>query len=506
MISPFDVSKAGRPARSGRDLTRRPRTMSTFAGTFMLILTLAVVLVPGMAAATDINGWESHTGADYELMMASSNEVGAMELVQLINYDVHDLRLELWQVNGTMIMSQTVAPQSSAFVQLDYGTVDCRIDIVSSYYGLEGSYTRVHVYELLPPPVDNGGWSGPQVPPSTQDPDLIFTQAQWDQMLSWITMQVAIYAIVAGAIGYIVGALVKKKTYFQTPKDLVSIAVFALVLTDTVMDWTGLHVDAIYHAAFLVGYLLGFFIAYVPYVEAEYWDLEGKTHVMRPVVLYSPDGDIGYCIQQQSNLALLKRWCGIHHRLGADAAIAPDWATSVKVPGKKRIRCMSIMVEKELTEYEEVPFLRFFTVRKYSTQWSLSNGSKMPMVLWIKSSGTILWMKDLIKRLYTDLVSERQRAETLATQIAGEMHSYTIERSTHRGMAELFSNPVPPVTVRPLRQYEMRQADKAASKPQRTPAGSESGDEVKRRDESDEEPEPTNDRSERKSKRKEQGD
>lgn len=401
--------------------------------------TIVLLSCSGAASAAGVNGWTSHSGPDYELFMNPSNEVGPSELVQLINYDIHDVTLELWQINGTRIMSQTVAPKSSAFIELDYGTKDCRIDLVSSYYGLEGSYTRLHKYEQLPPPSPGGGWV--ITPPDQSDP-MTWTDAMVAALIESLTLQVLLAASAAALLGLLLGAGIKKMTLFTAPTDVFTMAVAAVSLSDLALDWSGLGIG-LYHLPFICGYFVGFLIVSVPYVEVQTHDIRGRSTVTRPVVIYSPNDQMGLCIQAQTNKALLKRLCGIHHRLKADAGISPDWATSTKAPWLPKIRKMAVLLENEATEYETVPFLHVFQARQYSTQWRLSNASKLPQSLWMSSSSTIIWARDLVDRVYADLISERQRNKMLATQVAAEMHTYSIDRSTHRAVYDLFSQPVP---------------------------------------------------------------
>jgi hypothetical protein len=138
---------------------------------------------------------------------------------------------------------------------------------------------------------------------------------------------------------------------------------------------------------------------------------------------------------------------------------------------------MMIMIEDSVTEYEDLRiFFGLLTVRTYTTYWRLSNASKFPKGLWKKSSGAIIWARDLIDRIYADLVTERQKSRMLATQVAAEMHTYTGERSTHRAIYKQFEKPVAPLSIPETRENVMRATTRAVASPTRTPQDTEPED------------------------------
>ena len=213
---------------------------------------------------------------------------------------------------------------------------------------------------------------------------------------------------------------------------------------------------------------------HVSYVMIEKDNLGEKTSVRQAVVLYNPDEEIGQCIQQQSNRALVKRWLGFHHRLGADAGIAPDWADSTKYPYFPKFRKMIVMIEDSVTEYEDVPiFFGLFKVRTFTTYWRLSNASKCPKMLWKKSAASFLWARDMIDRVYADLVTERQKNRMVATQVSAEMHTYTIQRSTHQAVYDKFAKPLPPMTIPQTQENVMRPITRPIASPQTMPEDTE---------------------------------
>lgn len=431
----------------------------------LLALSLIAMIALGSptAAAVDVNGWERNTGPGFDLYITPSPEVNLQELALMVNFGASDLALKVTNANRT-VYSAILSPQSSDFLVLEFPDLDTYQITVSRDGDELLTLSKTRVSWMLPPPNDSG-WN--IRPPAVEDPKT-WTDAMVNALITSLTLQVLLIASAAALIGLLVGAGVKKLTLFLAPTDFVTFSILVASISDLAFNWIGLGIG-LYHVPFLGGYVLGFLLAYVPYVEAHTSDIGQKTMVIRPVVIYSPNDQIGMCIQQQNNKALIKRLCGIHHRLGTDAGLTPDWATSVKAPWLPKIRKMAVMIEEEVTEYEEVPFLHFFTARKYTTQWRLSNGSKLPKHLWAKSSGTIIWARDLIDRIYTDLVTERQRNKMLATQVAAEMHTYTVDRSTHRAIYDQFSKPVPPLTVQPTNENVMRPAARAMSAPQSVP-------------------------------------
>jgi hypothetical protein len=205
-------------------------------------------------------------------------------------------------------------------------------------------------------------------------------------------------------------------------------------------------------------------------VEVEMLNLGDKARTKQPFVIYSPSDEIGNCIQQQSNKALIKRWLGYHHRLGTDGPLSPDLADSTKYPYFPIFRRQILCIEDAATEYRDEPFFfGLLNVRVYTTYWRLSNVCKFPKAQWIASSATIIWARDLIQRLTADLVKERQTNHMEATHVAADMISYTIDRSTHRAVYEHFNTPTAPMSIPKPTENVMKDVTRTVSSPQKMP-------------------------------------
>lgn len=405
--------------------------MKRLASYIALVAMLVVIALgaTGTASATSINDWTSHTGPDYELYMAESGDVGAFELIQLINYDIHPITLELWQANGTLIMSHTVAPQSSEIIQLNYGIADCRIDIVSSYYGLEGSYTRTHAYELLPPPSDGNGWT--IRPPAEKDPDLIYSAEDWEKMLAWMTMENVTTAALVMTIGAIIGAAIKRSTKFLKPTDVLSAAFLAVLGSDVMFRYLG-EFDRIWYAPLAVGYIVGFLLWHIDYILPVRTDCKERVIDVRPVVVYQPEDGGGWCIQGQNNRALIKRWLGVPHRLGTDTGLTQDWVGSFKGPRGRRIRGRVIWIQKSEDTLSSVKVMGVRCEQR-TTRFTLSHASGVEKAQWLNDVRWYYRLQDKYDRLalkYSDLLLGHR---TEASEMGAEMAEHAVSvNPTHR--------------------------------------------------------------------------
>ncbi|WP_019178213.1 hypothetical protein [Methanomassiliicoccus luminyensis] len=473
----------------------RARTISAMV--LLAMLALCIAAPSASAVSTDLQR-VSAPGVD--LWISDYAQVQYSEIVLLINYLDTPVVLQLREAaSGENVTTYTLAPGSSEVYELVYPNLGQYTVVVGDLSAALIELPRERPATYLPPPRDSG-WSWTR--PDSSEPK-IYTAADVAEMIadtiSRITMEVWILTFITAIGGFAAGAAVKRSTLFLVPADVISIFIYAFVATDLLFDWTGLGIG-LYYVPFIAGYLIGFFVAHVTYVMVQQDDLGNKTSTKRPVVLYSPNEEIGYCIQQQSNKALIKRWMGYHHRLGTDAGLAPDWADSTKYPYFPKFRRMVIMVEESVTEYEDKPFMKWFTVRTYTTYWQLSNASKFPKGMWKKSSAAIIWARDLINRLYGDLITERQKGQMVATQVAAEMHTYTIGRSTHRAIFDQFTGAVPPLNIPETQENVMRPVTRATAAPQRMPEDVEPEQtEREDKDELEEESEPT---MEKKNRRK----
>jgi len=468
----------------------------------LAMLALCIAAPSASAVSTDLQR-VSAPGVD--LWISDYAQVQYSEIVLLINYLDTPVVLQLRDLSsGENVTTYTLAPESSSIYELVYPNLGQYTVVVGDLSAALIELPRERPATYLPPPRDSGwSWTRPDTEPKIYTAtDLADALAE---AISRITMEVWIATFIAAIGGFSLGAATKKKTLFLVPGDIISLSVFAFVGTDLMLNWTGLGIG-LYYVPFLAGYFIGFFVAHVTYIMVEKMDLANKASVRQPVVIYSPNDEIGYCIQQQTNKALIKRLLGHHHRLGTDAGLAPDWADSTKYPYFPKFRRMIVSIEEEVTEYEDRPFLRWFQVREYTTYWQLSNASKFPKASWKKTSAAIIWARDLINRLYTDLISERQKGQMLATQVAAEMHTYTINRSTHRAIFDQFSGAIPPLSIPETQENIMRPTTRPLASPQKVPEDTGPEDtEQDDMDELEEESKPKMEKKDKKNRRKGHG-
>ena len=445
---------------------------SIFLALVVVVLLSPLAFNAVSADSTPVNGWTNQGGSGYDFYFTPNNEVSPTELCLFINYQASVTTLIVLEGNKT-IFTQAVNPHSSMFISLPFSDVETTytIEVMNSGFVLQ-SMTRTAPGYYLPTQNDNGNWHIAP-PAAVTNGTAKYSQSYLDALVGMLTIQVLLCSLVAAVIGIVLGAFVKRIVLFFVPVDVISIFVFLFVFTDIVWNWTHFGIG-IYYLPFVAGYFLGFFIAHISYVEAEVLDLGGKARSGRPYVIYSPNEEVGHCIQQQSNKALIKRWLGYHHRLGMDGPLSPDLADSRKYPYFPLFRKQILSIEDSTTEYHDEPFFfGLFQVRVYTTYWRLSNVCKFPKGQWINSSATIIWARDLIQRLTADLVNERQKNHMEATKVASDMLSYTVDRSTHRAIYEKFAGPVAPLTIPEPTENVMRDVTATVSQPQKMPEDTE---------------------------------
>lgn len=448
----IDEKTARRRARSPDCSGRSRRYATTIAGIALVIIVMSVVVAMSTtASAAEVNGWASHRGASYELMMSSDPEVGAYELVQLINYDIHDLRLELWQLNGTMILSQTVAPQSSMYIQLDYGIHDCRIDIVSSYYGLEGSYTRTHVYELLPPPSGGGGWV--ITPPAERDPDLIYSAQDMLDRLADFALEFFIRAPPVMLAGAMLGYANKRLTLLLRPTDLGTIILAAICIAEMTSGIIGQTVGIEYNRLWLVilllGYIIGRQLTHLDTISPIRINCSKSQHTMRKEVIYTIRDRSGMYLAEQTNRAMLKRlFLDMHVPIGADGAMVPDWSILIErtdgIRKPYRNRGFWIQREKRVSEPGPSYFFGLIKTRQRSVQYELANASAWPKSMFVQQMSAFLDLDTENKFLNAELVREKMMHANEASSYAREMLVRAF-RFTRSGETRRYLTTRPPV-------------------------------------------------------------
>lgn len=396
-----------------------------------------MLLAPGASAAgLDVNGWERHTGAGYELYMTPSHEVSLTELALVVNYGADPLLLRITDDNGT-VYSAVVDQQSSAFLQLDFPRLSTYQIILTSAGEELLTLSKTRVPWMLPPPKDSG-WH--IAPPAPSDP-LEYTQAAVDRLLASLTLEILLITLVVTVTGFFAGAGIKAWVRFIAPIDVVSLLIFAWCLSDMACNWSGLGVG-MWYGPFACGYILGFLLWHIDYIMPIRTDCAEKRLDVQPIVIYRAKGTNTVCVQSQTNKALIKRWLGIHHELGTDGSLNPDWQMHVKKPWLPAINAPALWIQKEDMIREERPLWRW-RVWHYMTQLSLSNASLMPKYYWLVTSKAFLETSEQNSRLYNALVDERINNELRATRTAGEAISRSVAVSPARVLEKIFASQEP---------------------------------------------------------------
>ncbi|MDW5562575.1 MAG: hypothetical protein SA339_05045 [Methanomassiliicoccus sp.] len=435
--------------------SERKKTATVVTLALLATLFLSLSLGAGTASATTLNGWSSHTGPDYELYMANSDKVGPYELVELINYDVHAITLQLWQVNGSMIQSESVDPASSKIIELDYGSVDCRIDVVNSYYGLEGSYNRYHYYEMLPQVSDNGNWG--LSPPTSEDSAKIYSADDVASMLTSAFLENIVQTAIALSIGVIVGAAIKHVTRFWRPKDFLSMGIFSLAGADVFFNLSPW--GWVWSIVFVVGYILGFMLRPIDSATPLTVDPQAKTFWLIPEAVYWPKDTTGCCIQDQTNRALFKRLVfGIHHRLETDVGITSDWTVVAQKPGRAtRMKFRMFVVEKT----EQLETIRKGWILKYreiTTRFKIGYASRISLIEFLVDINNYYRIQDQHEDKASRLAELELRRRTDAADTAARYHEMAMQVSPLQAPKKIFARykDATPLIETPWHTFKMK--------------------------------------------------
>jgi hypothetical protein len=141
----------------------------------------------------------------------------------------------------------------------------------------------------------------------------------------------------------------------------------------------------------------------------------------------------------QTNVALIKRWLGIHHYLGADGPAVPDWFWSAKRPYWPKVSVPALFVEKEEVISEEIKILHFFKAHRFTTKWHLSNASLMPKYFWLQSSKSFFELQDKLQAFALALTDERLTHKARTTVAAAEMITRSVKVSPMEAIHEILS-------------------------------------------------------------------
>jgi hypothetical protein len=465
---------------------------------FVVVVLLSQIATTNVSAdSTTVNGWTNQgSSGSFDFYFTPNAQVNPTELGMFVNYGDAAMSLQVTEGNKT-IFTQNIDPHTSMFITISFPDVQTTYKIVVHSGGftlLTLSKTAPGYY--LPTQTDDSTWH--ITPPATGSTGLKqYTQSFVDNLIAMLTFQVLACVLISMVIGVFLGAAVRRAVYFFMPKDVLSIIVYIWVFSDLIFNWTKFGIG-IYYLTFIAGYFIGWFISHISYVETETSDLANRSRSKQPVVVYQPNEEVGYGIQQQSNKALIKRWLGYHHRLGMDGPLSPDLADSTKYPYFPLFRKQILKIEDAATTYREEPiFFGLITIRVYKTYWQLSNVCTFPKDRWNDSCGVIIWARDMIRRLTSELTKERQTNYMTASRVSAEMIANTMDRSTHRAIYETFNKPIPPRTFPEPTENRLTRESEVTARPQRTPEDTEperTEKKGKRNNEIDNESEPAMDR------------
>jgi hypothetical protein len=382
----------------------------------------------------------STTGPDWQLYRQPYNTVDIQTVVIVINYASTGSIIVTNSDHNKTYDSFTVDPQGSTITTLDFPNVEdtYQITLVRSNVTLYTySVTRPAFY--LPPPTNT--WT--ITPPLTTNPNATYTKQNLVDAISaaiaGVTIQVILIATMVAAVGAGLGAAFKSATKMLVPKDLLSIGVYAWIILDLFFNTSPVHFNKLWYIPFMIGYQIGFWLWHIPYIEPIRLDCAAKSGTTKPLVIYYPEDRASPAIMDQTNIALIKRWLGIHHYLGSDGPAVPDWYWSTKKPYWPKINTPALFVEKEEVISEEIKVLHFFTAHKFTTKWHLSNASLMPKYFWLQSSQAFFALQEKLQAFALALTDERLTHKARTTVAAAEMITRSIKVSPMEAIHDILS-------------------------------------------------------------------
>ncbi|MDD3531664.1 MAG: hypothetical protein PHV99_03700 [Candidatus Pacebacteria bacterium] len=436
----------------------------------LLALPLLALLAPA-AQAVDI-GLEKHSGPGFDAYLPSDQQLDYAAILIVINYADSELTL---RVTGQTQLGanktyhiQVFAPASSEIVEVAFADVETSYLISIEREGgpvLTVAKSRGSYY--LPPPRDT--WR--LIPPETADPKL-YSEFDLIRALQSLTIETIALATIVAAAGILLGCAVKAFTKFLVPWDVLSFAFYALLLLDVMFRFVPGGFDRLWYLPLLVGYGMGFLLWHIPYIIPIIINSETKSLTANPLVLYYPEDKNKPCIQQQNNRALFKRWIGIHHELGANAGLSPDWSVSVKKPYWPRVRAPALWLQRTETEQETVRWWRF-KLRHFKTQFSLANASRMPYYLWLQTSKSFYDLVDRLEWSENKRVKEHLIRRAEATSAAADMLEHSVDISPHEAIREIFGRGFDGPEPIELNEHELSVIEEAETEPQAEEVGTE---------------------------------
>ena len=400
---------------------------------FALALLLLAAMVPSASAAS-IN-LAKQEGPNVDLWITSADAVNSAEICMLVNYGDQDVILKVTgnqPIEGNKTyLTQVVEAHDSQIIELPFPDVDTRYWLTIIRGGetvLELSKSRPN-YLVMPPSTT---WT---ITKTTPQDNAKYTEWDLAAALANLTIEIIVVATVVAAFGAMIGAGVKQLTKFLVPTDFLTMSFFAFLFLDgsgLVQVLSGF--DKLWYLPLGVGYIIGFLLWHIDYILPVRTDCKEKTIDVRPVAVYMPDNDMGWCIQTQRNRELLKRFMGVHHRLGSDSGLVQDWIGYFKKPYLPKIRGRILWVQKSEVTAEETSIWRF-RCKRYTTTFKLAHASGVEKAQWLQDAKWYFKLQDMYDRLalkYGELMLAHRQEST-------KMGSAMVEHSTKINPAQRIS-------------------------------------------------------------------
>ena len=463
-----------------------------------------VMLSAAPASALDLIGFEKHSGPGWDFYFTDADQVADQELALIVNFGGNTLTLTVKETNMTRaLQTVNISPHTSVFMPLVFPDVETKyvVSLTISAVAVFTAQKMRPTYYI--PPAKDAFW---HIAPPTSGGPKEFSLEDLLAAIASITWQTLAITTLVVAAGVFIGCLIKSVTKFLVPTDILSISFYLILLCDFFWKIMPLQYDRIWLIPVLIGYFLGFIIWHIPYIEPITIDSESKSLSITPLVLYYPEDKNKPCIQQQNNRALLKRWVGIHHELGANGPLYPDWATNAKKPYWPRLRMPGLWIQRTETTQETARWW-LFKLKHFKTTLTLANASKMPYYLWLTTSKSFYELTDRLEWSETKRVKEHLTRRAESTAAAADMLEHSLDVSTHDAIKEIFGRGFGRPEPVELHEHELTVIEEAPAELQAEEVGTEeeaAGDEPEKEEEEKEEEEPKKKRSSK--KRKEETD
>jgi hypothetical protein len=455
------------------------------------IAILALVTVLAMPVnAVDLSGMEKHSGSGWDFYFTDSPEIDFEMLSEVVDFGGSAVTLTVQETNMTTpIQTVIIQPHTSQFIILEFPDINAVYNIalkIGAAVLYQAEKTRPAVYI---PPARDMFWH--VTPPATSTGIKQYSLQDLINAVAAITWQTLLITTLVVVTGVFIGCFVKAITKFLVPTDLISIGFYLILVADFIWKILPLQYDRIWLIPLLFGYILGFLIWHIPYIEPVLINSETKSLSITPLVLYYPEDKNKPCIQQQNNRALIKRWLGIHHELGANGPIYPDWAANVKKPYWPRLKMPAIWLQRTETTQETERWW-IFKLKHFTTQFTLANASRMPYYLWLMTSKAFYDLTDRLEWSENKRVKEHLVRRAESTAMAADLLEHSMEVSTHEAIREVFGKEVGHPEQIDLGEHELTVIEETETEEKAKEVGTEeeaAGEEPEEEPEEEEEPE-----------------